>query len=259
LVVDRAIICRRALNLVFIFKALTDMSFRPLTRLKSIVAGDAVTPILTTVSRRGDITTIYLDRAEKQCEPASGAVYAAVARIPGSISINVAHETGRWTRNRIRTATVSTRPVHSQVLPLTFRQLIEALRDVLAFLIEFHRLQFNHRDVRWPNILRTGQGKWVLIDFELAAAEGAEAPSDDKLDSHKKPEESRPAGKTFTSAGDIWLVGQLVGAWQTCRNISLESYPEFLKLVRQMTDRDPQKRPSAAAACEKLLPFLGAK
>jgi serine/threonine protein kinase len=256
--VDRATISRRALNLVFLFKALTDMSFRPQTKLKSIMAGDTVTPILTTASPRNDITTVYLDRAEKFCVPAARDVYVAVRNIPGSISVDVDDETGRRTRNQTRIAKVTTKPVLSRVLPLTFKQLVKALRDILAFLIEFHGRGFNHRDIRWPNILRTGQGKWVLIDFELAAAEGSEAPTDRELDSEKKPHESRPVGARYTSAGDIWQVGQLVGAWQSGRGTSLSSYPQFLQLVTEMTNTSPIKRPSAAAASERLLLFLEA-
>jgi serine/threonine protein kinase len=234
------------------------MSFCPETKLKSIMAEDKVTPILITASPRNDITTIYLDRAEKICVPAATDVYVAVRNIPGSISVNVDDETGRQTRNQTRTATVTTTPVLSRVLPLTFKQLVKALQDILTFLTEFHRRGFNHRDIRWPNILRTGQGKWVLIDFELAAAEGSKAPTDSELDSEKKPHESRPVGARYTSAGDIWQVGQLVGAWRSCTGTSLASYPQFLQLVTEMTNTSPIKRPSAAAASERLLPFLEA-
>ncbi|CAG8647748.1 4305_t:CDS:1, partial [Paraglomus occultum] len=44
-----------------------------------------------------------------------------------------------------------------------FRMIIE---DILNGLVTLHDSGFVHRDIRWSNILRTIDGKYVLIDFE---------------------------------------------------------------------------------------------
>jgi hypothetical protein len=244
--VDRAIICRRALNLIFIFTLLASTSSRPEFAIKKLRPGDTTTPVMTLENGR-DSTTIFLNRAEKKCIAAPAAVYNAVSSIPGSISISV----GRQIRGK---CTITTSPVYSQVIPLTLKQLVRAILHVLGFLIEFHRRGLNHRDVRWPNILRTGEGSWVLIDFELSAADGSLAPGDNQLDPEKRPPESRSVKSMFTSAGDIWQVGMLVVAWSKNRKVKL---PQTLEtLVANMMDDVPGNRPDAASAHHRFLSFL---
>jgi serine/threonine protein kinase len=246
----RVQILHRALNLAFVFKLLCSYAYRPPTSLSSIVAGDTTTPLVTITRVPPGSVTVYLDWVEKKCVPASDAVYAAVASIPGSITIQ------RERRPGDNLTTIVTRPVHAQVMPLTFKQLMKALRSIICFLRAFHELGFTHRDIRWPNIVRTYQGKWILIDFELAGDASVSPPDDTVLDAVKRPPEARGLNPTYSTAGDIWQVGMLIKEWLAHRGA--KGFPEEFQRVQlqPMLTEEAAQRPTAEQVLELLAQYV---
>jgi serine/threonine protein kinase len=198
------------------------------------------------------IINVYLDRAVKVCDSAStapDAVYEALAS--GNLPIRIG-----ITRNSPSAgkSTIVTSPGCSQTLPFNIKELIYALWSITYFLTWFHSLGFVHRDIRWPNILRTGSGRWALIDFEIAAQDGASAPQDSQLALEKRPPECANPGSFYSSAGDIWQVGMLVEAWMDKISyiIGMPIIPEPLaQLVTTMVGRKDE-RPTAKDACARL-------
>ena len=100
-------------------------------------------------------------------------------------------------------------PVGLQVLPGNEAELVVAVKCVLRALSALHQHGYVHRDVRWPNVLITAGALWMLIDFELAAEEGASLPNR-AIDVDLVAPEARPLGAQYTAADDIWQVGTLV-------------------------------------------------
>lgn len=59
-------------------------------------------------------------------------------------------------------------PVGYNIEPSNERELRDAMRCVLLGLQELHGLGWAHCDVRWPNVLKTVDANWVLIDYDNA-------------------------------------------------------------------------------------------
>jgi serine/threonine protein kinase len=245
----RVQIFKRSLNLVFIFNLLASYAYRPRAHIDLVAAGNKDREILT-IPRTPPQNNIqiYLDRVVKVCIPAPDAVYDAVASIQGSISIERTKKPGE------ELTTIITKPVHSQVLPLTFKQLVRVLRSVLLFLHKFHEKRLLHRDIRWPNILRTGQGKWILIDFELAAEFTAPPLDDVALDPAHKPPEARGMDRTYDVSGEVWQVGMLIHKWLAERAVAVPK--AFTILYTSMIDGKPINRPCVSDAYRFLEDFL---
>ncbi|KAG9305289.1 hypothetical protein G9A89_007784 [Geosiphon pyriformis] len=95
-----------------------------------------------------------------------------------------------------------------------------------------------HRDIRWDNVLRLPNDSWMLIDFEEAAPLGA---SRDSL-AIGAPEYK--SGEDFCStAGDIWMVGNLFKHTRIYNHISLSSSAKQFK--EKLMNKNPNSRPTA--------------
>lgn len=244
-VADRARIIRRAINLIFVFRILKLYSFR-LATPKQVIK-DSKDESLLCVNRPHCKIDFYVDRVEKVCSNAlpPNALYEAVMSsyknmdqnykiIPDQTSKKVIYE-----------------PVYTQTLPLTWKQLANSLKNILLFLDKFHASGYVHRDIRWPNVLRTGSGKWVLIDFELSASAGACAPCINLIDKIYMPPEIKNASSLYNTAGDIWQVGRLIDDWKTKRLI--HAWDGGIKSIYdQMIIDDPVARPNASTLLEAL-------
>lgn len=57
-------------------------------------------------------------------------------------------------------------PQYQMVLPNSIIELKKAIFNILEAARILHSYGFCHHDVRWPNILKTKQQEWILIDFE---------------------------------------------------------------------------------------------
>ena len=64
--------------------------------------------------------------------------------------------------------TVELHPIGQRKKPETVTELKIAICCVLEFLVDLHATDLVHRDLRWPNILRSGDGSWFVIDLETA-------------------------------------------------------------------------------------------
>jgi aminoglycoside/choline kinase family phosphotransferase len=51
--------------------------------------------------------------------------------------------------------------------PANLVELFHALTNVLQALVKLHAASWMHRDIRWPNVMksRDGENSWFLIDF----------------------------------------------------------------------------------------------
>jgi serine/threonine protein kinase len=135
-------------------------------------------------------------------------------------------------------------PIGSQVLPSDVAELKKAILCVLNCLHCLHTQSpaYNHRDVRWPNILKGADG-WFLIDFETAACEGQVVTWVDQRGGHPPEAVNK---KPWTSSSDIWQVGRLLQDWGQQQVVALDS--SGLSFVLKLMQEDPASRPSAAQA-----------
>jgi len=62
------------------------------------------------------------------------------------------------------------KPIGASRRPKDVQELRSAIKCVLQFLEQFHKIGYVHRDIRWPNII-CYKGEWVVIDLELACLE----------------------------------------------------------------------------------------
>eukprot|EP00635_Sarcinochrysidales_sp_CCMP3193_P014269 CAMPEP_0118893590 /NCGR_PEP_ID=MMETSP1166-20130328/2733_1 /TAXON_ID=1104430 /ORGANISM="Chrysoreinhardia sp, Strain CCMP3193" /LENGTH=591 /DNA_ID=CAMNT_0006832415 /DNA_START=116 /DNA_END=1891 /DNA_ORIENTATION=- len=126
---------------------------------------------------------------------------------------------------------------------------LAALRDVLEALKALHLKGWVHRDIRWPNILKTqkdAKTSYILIDFEYAAKSGEKVTW--RNDAHQ-PEEARKSRGT-TQVGwqpkhDLWQVGALLDPFAPHNNNDDESLRE---LCDQLLKLDPKINVDAAIA-----------
>ena len=56
-------------------------------------------------------------------------------------------------------------------MPHAVKDIKACIGSILRCLEYLHKNNIVHRDLRWPNILKTDNG-WMVIDFEMAASPG---------------------------------------------------------------------------------------
>ena len=111
-----------------------------------------------------------------------------------------------------------------------------ALRCVLEALASLHAMGWCHRDVRWGNVLQTGDQEYVLIDFEFAAVAGKEVTWKNRY----LPPEVKRGCNIWGPAQDIYQAGQMLSG-------VIDTGPE-LELYLGMCTRAADKRWDACTA-----------
>ena len=211
---------------------------RVMSTLRTLVRGRHV-PLYKRMRRTAGSEIMFMnDHVLKKCKPANCAVYRCLSgadAVPHSVRVTVLGASNTFVILRIE-------PIcKPQALPANETELREAIRSVLTALRALHARGFVHRDVRWPNVLQTVQGQWLLADFELADVADAELPADAVA-----PASLPPEGRCYKFAGDIYRVGKLVSEW------SAESYISTTDVARTFADLlsnpEPNDRPTAAAS-----------
>ena len=197
-----------------------------------------IMPLYLTQDRGNDCSiTIMNDHVVKVCNLAPSAVYDLLKEsspLPCAVTVsNLKHLKGTLFKMEIR-------PVCLQVLPSTQEALRSAVFDVLAALVAFHGHGFVHRDIRWPNILKSLNG-WLLADFELASREGEFIPDGAIAQDFLPPEVVN--GNRYMHAGDIYAVGRLLIKWHEKTHILLSD--EAITWSKRLTAQDPAQRPTA--------------
>ncbi|POM69094.1 Crinkler (CRN) family protein [Phytophthora palmivora] len=146
------------------------------------------------------------------------------------------------------------KPRGQEKRPANLVELFHALANVLQALVKLHAASWMHRDIRWPNVIksRDSDNSWFLIDFMDAAQSPQVSPSGNHLSQAEHAPEIFSDGN-HTTAVDVWSVGRLI---QTCGDVVYGSWydtgrerTQFLELL--MHD-DPSRRPTAAAALDRL-------
>jgi hypothetical protein len=139
-----------------------------------------------------------------------------------------------------------------EVLPKSLRELAVALRCVLGTLVHLHRQGWMHRDIRWPNVLRTrdAEPRWFLIDLTDAARSPQKFPDGSHLNKDEHAPEIFVEGGQHTTAVDMWSVGYLIqkSTW----NDSWKANKQRRAFLKSLLEEDPTKRPTAPQALEKL-------
>ncbi|KAE8914818.1 hypothetical protein PF005_g1091 [Phytophthora fragariae] len=138
--------------------------------------------------------------------------------------------------------------------PANLVELFHALANVLQALVKLHAASWMHRDIRWPNVIksRNGDNSWFLIDFMDAAQSPQVSPSGQHLSKAEHAPEIFCDG-SHTTAVDVWSVGQLI------RSCPPEVYRSWYDTGRERTqflellmDDDPSRRPTAVAALDRV-------
>ncbi|POM77496.1 Crinkler (CRN) family protein [Phytophthora palmivora] len=146
------------------------------------------------------------------------------------------------------------KPRGQEKRPANLVELFHALANVLQALVKLHAASWMHRDIRWPNVIksRDSDNSWFLIDFMDAAQSPQVSPSGNHLSQAEHAPEIFSDGN-HTTAVDVWSVGRLI---QTCGDVVYGSWydtgrerTQFLELL--MHD-DPSRRPTAVAALDRL-------
>lgn len=219
--------------------------FRVLVALRRIMPPD-VPPLYTKQAREGGAYVMIMDdHVVKRCKPEDSAIYALLApnaaAIPNCVAVQVQHTTAAG--DMILHIT----PVCSLSKPASVAQLRAAIRCVLVALDVLHANGFNHRDVRWPNVLcgpdLTGR-TWLLADWELAGRDREVLPARYR-DSDGFAPETR-AGRPYTHAADVWQVGRLAAA-ETFSAMTAGS-AAAAAFITTLTAAEPSVRPSCADA-----------
>ena len=197
--IGRLKVLRVALNLARVFATLCPLlQDAPLQLYKQLArpTGD------------GDYIEAFPDHVRKVvCRPAPQAVYDSMVGLPCAVRV--------VSRTALKGGHVELRiePVCLQMLPRDEPELRDAIRCVLTALVVFHLRGMVHRDVRWPNVLMYRHDQWVLADFELADADGADLPLGAVQDTYLPPELLLDGSRAYTAKGDVYRVGRLVREW----------------------------------------------
>ncbi|CAB5216525.1 unnamed protein product [Rhizophagus irregularis] len=112
------------------------------------------------------------------------------------------HITYKESRGRIN---LTYGPVGYLCTPKNEDELRYAIYDILEIVSKLHREEVVHRDIRWDNVVKLTNGKWLLIDFEEAARIGDER--DTLIISAPEYENGTD---TCQASGDIWMIGKLM-------------------------------------------------
>ena len=181
-----------------VIKAACNM-YRIMVWLRSRTPSDAV-PLYVKQMRAdgGSITVFDNDVVKFTHAVASSDVYAAVVQVPHAIRITEL----KRARSGSELSRLHLEPVALERRPRDERELQEAVRCVLRALSAFHGRGFVHRDVRWPNVLVTAEGSWILADFELAGAVGTPAPPRAVTPTFLPPE-ARTEGSLYAPSADV--------------------------------------------------------
>ncbi|MBM4380675.1 MAG: serine/threonine protein kinase, partial [Deltaproteobacteria bacterium] len=143
--------------------------------------------------------------------------------------------------------------------PPSEKELASWARMALEALAELHARGVVHRDVKSSNFLLNDAGELVISDFGIAREEASRAgltKTGDLLGTqlYMAPEQLRSA-KTVTAAADMYaLAVSLDELWSGEPRVTPGKGMEGTlgELLRAMSSQDPEARPTAAQALEKL-------
>lgn len=137
--------------------------------------------------------------------------HSAVAHLPKVLQIKKNGPT--------RSLTFS--PAGAEQRPSSEEELRKAIVGVLFALSAMHEGHWVHRDIRWPNVIRSDD--WYLIDFEEVAQNSVSGVTRNK----GVPPEMKKQSSKWGVAQDLWQVGELIkcsgvlslpGRWKTLQN-----------------------------------------
>ena len=191
---------------------------------------------------RGDecFGTVLDDHVKKICRPAPLSVYDALKGLPYTIEIS--------NRKDLQNGRVSfqIRPVCIQCLPSTEDELCSAISHVLTAVSAFRATGHVHRDIRWPNVLKSHRG-WLLGDFEFAVKTEDSVPPLAISSKFLPPEVA--LGQPYSFPGDIYFVGMLLMDWNkaklSCKLPGLSD--DGIAWSKRLIVLDPAARPTASA------------
>ncbi|CAK4614921.1 unnamed protein product [Aphanomyces euteiches] len=136
--------------------------------------------------------------------------------------------------------------------PANLVELFQALANVLEALVKLHAASWMHQDIRWPNMMNHREdNSWFLIDF----MDAAHSPKQSSSKCHLSHDEHAPEMFQDNSGHsvDVWAVGRLI---ETCDHDVFEDWHdkgrERTKFLNHLMNKDPLKRPTAAAALDRL-------
>jgi serine/threonine protein kinase len=234
---DRLRLVQYSVNLFRIFK-----TFSNAVKLNPNVAN---LKLFTAVNRAdGGTLTLMEDMVIKDCKPQDPRIYEILPRISNVVRVQV---TGRVVQppNTVR---LHITPIGTNRLPSNIDELKSAIRSVLRAAMDLHSERYLHRDIRWPNILRTIHGQWLLTDFELAAQINQPLPSE-CLEVETFSPEVRQRNVPCTPALDMWQIGQLVVDWLLKHpRVAADDQVNLKGFVLLLTANNPLARPSADVA-----------
>ncbi|RGB22084.1 hypothetical protein C1646_731247 [Rhizophagus diaphanus] len=96
-------------------------------------------------------------------------------------------------------------PVGYLCTPKTEDELRYAIGNILEIVSKLHKEGVVHRDIRWDNVVKLKDDKWLLIDFEEAAKIG-----DERETLIISAPEYANGIDTCQASGDIWMIGKLM-------------------------------------------------
>ncbi|CAK4145678.1 unnamed protein product [Aphanomyces euteiches] len=138
--------------------------------------------------------------------------------------------------------------------PANLVELFQALANVLEALVKLHAASWMHQDIRWPNMMNHREdNSWFLIDFMDAAHSPKQSSSKCHLSHDEHAPETFQDNSGHSTAVDVWAVGRLI---ETCDHDVFEDWHdkgrERTKFLNHLMNKDPLKRPTAAAALDRL-------
>ncbi|DBA02858.1 TPA: hypothetical protein N0F65_006648 [Lagenidium giganteum] len=100
------------------------------------------------------------------------------------------------------------KPRGQEKRPANLVELFHALANVLQALVKLHAASWMHRDIRWPNVIksRDGDNSWFLIDFMDAAQSPQVSPSGNHLS------QAEHAPEIFSDEDPLQLQHSIVSA-----------------------------------------------